>query len=87
MITIRNVTPQQFGQLEEKLAARHDAVLTPKPQVSGSLTEIGTITGHGVIAGYCYVLATQTLTVEVAKHPFYISEGAIEANIRKALEL
>lgn len=79
MITITSVTQKQIEGLEERLAASHQAVVT----FQGENT--GTISGHGVTAAFIYKPASLLLTVNVATHPWYISEGAIESNLRKAL--
>lgn len=81
MITITGVTSQQFGGLESKLAATHQATITPFSANSG------TIEGHGVAATFAYAPASQVLTVEMVHHPFFVSESTIEANLRKALGL
>lgn len=79
MITIQNVTPSQFAQLQVKLAVTHAAAITEHTPTTGA------ISGHGVSATYVYVPLSQMLTVEIGQHPWYVSEGAIESNIRKAL--
>ena len=79
MITIFNVSPDQFGQLEAKLATRHDA------EVVQTSPNTGTIKGHGVLATFAYRSDARTLTVEVTKHPFFVTEGAVESGLRKAL--
>lgn len=79
MITITSVTQKQIEGLEDKLAASHQATVT----FQGVNT--GTISGHGVEATFVYRPESLLLTVEVGKHPWYISEGAIESNLRKAL--
>jgi hypothetical protein len=79
MIRIDNVSPEQFSLLENKLATSHQAAVA----FNGPAT--GTITGHGVTANFSYDQPAQSLTVNITNHPWYVSEGAVEGNLRKAL--
>ena len=74
-MTITPVTPAKFAALKTQLAC-NQAVITGDTS--------GSITGHGVTANYAYDPASQTLTVDVIHHPFYIPVQAIESQLRNA---
>ena len=71
------VTEAALSTLRGKLLSTHQA------EVTG--TTGGTITGHGVAANYHYDGASQTLTVDVIHHPFFIPVSAIESQLKEAL--
>jgi hypothetical protein len=74
-MTITPVTPDKFASLKTQLASN--------AEVTGDAA--GTISGHGVIANYTYDAPSQTLTVDVIHHPFYIPVSAIESQLRDAV--
>jgi hypothetical protein len=74
---IQGVSEAAFNALRAQLLSNHQA------EVTG--TTDGTITGHGVTANYHFDGAGQTLSVDIIHHPFYISESAIESQLRGQL--
>ncbi len=72
---ITGVTETKFNSLRTQLSGQ--------AEVTG--TTDGTIAGHGVTANYQYDSASQTLSVDVIQHPFYIPESMIESQLRAAL--
>lgn len=76
-MTITGVSQSAFDSLRKQLSDANQAVITG--------TSEGAITGHGVTANYRYDAATETLTVDVSHHPFFIPVSAIESQLRAAL--
>ena len=74
---ITGVTEATFNALRGQLLANHQA------EVTG--TTEGAIKGHGVTANYHYDSASQTLSVDVIHHPFFIPVSAIESQLRDAV--
>ena len=74
---ITGVSESAFENLREQLVQKHQAVVTGTTQ--------GTITGHAVAASYRYDGASQTLSVDVTHHPFYVPLSTIESQLRAAL--
>lgn len=72
---LQGVTPKQFDAVRRKLIESHQA------EVTG--TDAGVITGHGVTAEYTYDPGSQSLTIEVKRHPFFIPVSAIESRLRE----
>ncbi len=70
------ITPDAFATFRQRLLDDHDTALSGETE--------GTISGHGVVAEYHYSEASQTLTVNVKKHPFYMPVSAIEHELRVA---
>ena len=70
------LTPQAFDTLKNQLLSTHQAEITGDKD--------GTITGHGVNANFHYADTSQTLTVDIVHHPFFIPVSAIEKQLRQA---
>lgn len=70
--TISNVSEETIDQLRQKLLADHETVTPDK--IGGFI-----IAGHGVSADAKYDESTKVLTVEIQKHPFFISQAHIQA--------
>jgi hypothetical protein len=75
---ITGVSQTTFDALRNRLLSTHQAEITG--------TTDGAITGHGVTAKYRYDSASQTLSVDVTHHPFFIPVSAIESQLRSAVD-
>jgi hypothetical protein len=77
-MVITGVSQPAFNSLRKQLSEANQAVIT-------GMTD-GTITGHGVTANYRYDSSTETLTVDVIHHPFFVPVSAIESQLRAAIQ-
>ena len=77
--------PSQFTALKTKLEDTHQAEITIEHSEIPTGDIRGTIAGHGVSANFQYNGTTQTLSVDVTHHPFFIPVSAIESQLRSAI--
>lgn len=77
---ISNITPELFKGAKSKVIQAGAQITHEGVNLDSS--QYGTITGHGVVARFCYFEKSQTLTVSVDKKPFLITESGIENKVR-----